>query len=77
MKLDSQKVKFLGERTLQAKKTGNEFRLATFFDEATYTKVDLFCSDEFTSRGFEVGQDVTIEVRLSDRGNLSVTGISA
>jgi len=77
MNFSSKKVKFLGERTLKAKNTGNPFRLATFFDEATYTKVDLFCADEFSSQGIENGTDVEIEVKISDRGNLSVVNIVA
>lgn len=67
-------VKYLEKKNLVAKRTGNPFSLVTIFDEKTYTKVDLFVSDSFNESNLTSGETVDLICRLTDQGNISVTG---
>lgn len=69
-------VKYLEKKNLVAKRTGNPFSLITIFDEKTYTKVDLFVNDSFNDQALKSGDVVDLVCRLSDQGNISVTGFN-
>lgn len=69
-------VKYLEKKNLVAKRTGNPFSLITIFDEKTYTKVDLFVNDSFNDQALKSGDVIDLECRLSDQGNISVTGFN-
>lgn len=69
-------VKYLEKKNLVAKRTGNPFSLITIFDEKTYTKVDLFVNDSFNDQQLESGDVIDLVCRLSDQGNISVTGFN-
>lgn len=76
MKIKTEKVKYLAKRTRTSPKTGNDYTLATFFDEKTYTKVDLFVTDECDFNGIKEGDLVHLELSLNDRGNLNLANVS-
>lgn len=69
-------VKYLEKKNLVAKRTGNPFSLITIFDEKTYTKVDLFVNDSFDDQALKSGDVIDLVCRLSDQGNISVTGFN-
>ncbi len=69
-------VKYLEKKNLVAKRTGNPFSLITIFDEKTYTKVDLFVNDSFNDQQLKSGDVIDLVCRLSDQGNISVTGFN-
>ncbi len=69
-------VKYLEKKNLVAKRTGNPFSLITIFDEKTYTKVDLFVNDSFNDQALKSGDVIDLVCRLSDQGNISVTGFN-
>lgn len=69
-------VKYLEKKNLVAKRTGNPFSLITIFDEKTYTKVDLFVNDSFNDQELKSGDVIDLVCRLSDQGNISVTGLN-
>lgn len=69
-------VKYLEKKNLVAKRTGNPFSLITIFDEKTYTKVDLFVNDSFNDQELKSGDVIDLVCRLSDQGNISVTGFN-
>lgn len=75
MKFKAENVVYLGTTKKESQKTGNPYRIATFFDEKTYDKREFFCSDEFNPAGFVEQDHVNIEVEIADRGFTSVVGI--
>ena len=75
MKFTAKNVVYLGTQKKESAKTGNPYRIATFFDPKSYDKREFFCSDEFNPAGFVEQDSVNIDVHIADRGYTSVVGI--